>query len=109
MKILITENQLRRVHLKYLDYLFDNIREVESKEYPNSRFWKKNNEVVLELDEYGHLWVLRSIWENISNMFLLDYDETQQLIKEWVEQPLKLKGITPYPVAQSIEAGWNNI
>ena len=96
MKILITENQLRKVQFKYLDYLFEGIHEVKSKNHPDSRFWKKNDKVVLELEEYGRIWVLYSIWNNISDMFLLTYDETQQLIKEWVEPHLKLERIKPF-------------
>jgi len=103
MKILITENQLRNVQFKYLDYLFEGIHEVKSKEYPNSKFWKKNDKVVLELEEDGRLWVLRSIWNDISNMFSLEYPEINELIAEWVEQNIELENtiirihhITPF-------------
>ena len=95
MKYIITENQMRRLEFKYLDYLFDGMYEVESEEYPDSRFWKKDDKVVLELEESGQLRVLHSIWENISNMFSLDYDETKQLIKEWAEQHLELGVVEP--------------
>ena len=109
MKILITENQLRKVQFKYLGYLFDGMREIESKNYPDSRFWKKNDEVVLELEISGTLLVTESIWNDISNMFSLDYDETQQLIKEWMEQHLEFGGITPYCHCIPWTQGWNNI
>jgi len=95
MKILITENQLRKIQFKYLDYLFDGMREVKLKKYPDLRFWKKDDEGILELEKSGNLWVLESIWEDIENMFSLEYDETQQLIKEWMEQRLKLEGVIP--------------
>jgi hypothetical protein len=94
MKILITENQMKKVQFKYLDYLFEDMYDVESKNY-YSRYWKKDDEVVLGLKKSGNLWVLETIWDNISNMFSLDYDETQQLIKEWMEQRLKLEGVIP--------------
>ena len=95
MKILITENQLRKVQFKFLNYLFEDMYEFESKKYPDSIFWKKDGEVVLELEKSGRLWVLESIWGDISNMFSLEYDETQQLIKDRMEQHLGLEGITP--------------
>ena len=41
---------MRKLHFKFLDYLFEDIYEVKSKEYPDSRFWKKNDNVVLELE-----------------------------------------------------------
>ena len=51
--------------------------------------------MILELRPSGTLWVLRQIWNNISDMLSLDYDETQQIIKEWVEKQLKLEEIIP--------------
>jgi hypothetical protein len=95
MKFLITENQIRRLEFKYLNYLFEGIHEVESKKYPYSRLWKKDKKVILELRNSGYLWVSYSIWNNISGMFSLNYNETRQLIKDWVEQHLKLGGFTP--------------
>jgi len=95
MKILITENQMRKLEFKYLDYLFGDMYEVESAKYKHSKFWKKDDEVMLELEKSGEMRVPFSIWRNISNMFSLDYDETKQLIKDWVEQHLELEGITP--------------
>jgi hypothetical protein len=94
MKILITENQMRKVQFKYLDYLFDGMYEIKSAKYPDSKIWKKDDEVVLEWSTTGQLRVLHSIWSNISNMFSLEYDETEQLIKDWAEQHLEVERIT---------------
>ena len=95
MKILITENQMRKLQFKFLNYLFEDMYEVKSKKYPDYRFWKKGDKVVLELEKSGSLYVLHTIWNDISDMLSLDYVETQQLIKEWVEQHLELEEITP--------------
>jgi hypothetical protein len=106
MKYIITENKLRRVQFKYLNYLFEDIYEVNSKNNHNSRFWKKGDEIVLELEtgniNYNTLWVLDTIWKDIDNMFSSSYDETQQIIREWVEQYLELKGVTPRTSKQSL-------
>jgi len=96
MKILIMENQLRKVQFMYLDYLFDGIYEVKSKKHPDFRFWKKNNYVVLEMEKSLKMWVHYEIWDNFSNMFSSKYDETQQVMKEWLEKHLNLEGITPW-------------
>ena len=95
MKILITDNQLRKVQFKYLDYLFDGMREIELEDYPDSIFWEKDGKVILELRKSGQLRVLSSIWNDISNMFSYEYNQIQQLIKEWAEQHLELQEITP--------------
>jgi len=96
MKILITENQMMRAQFKYLDYLFEGMYEVESKKYPDVRYFiKDNKEILLELENSGRLYVSNRIWKNIKNMLSLDSYEAQQLIKEWVEQHLELEGIIP--------------
>ena len=110
------ENQLRKVQFKYLDYLFEDIYEVESAKYNNSKFWKKDNGVVIELRPLGEvwffkneLWVLKSIWKDIENMFSLDYDETQKLIKEWMGQRLGLEDVVPTIHSPIYQRSWNNI
>jgi len=109
MKIIITESQLRNTQFSYLDYLFEDMYEVESKKFQGSRVWKKDNKVVLELEKSDRLWVLYSVWSNISGVLSLNYDETQQLIKEWVEQHLELEGITPIFTGAFPSSRWNNI
>ena len=95
------KNRLRKVQFKYLDYLFEDMYSVKSKEYPDSIFFKKDNKVILELESSGTLWVLYLIWSNISDTFSFQYDETQELIKEWVEEQIKSGEITP-----QLQAEW---
>ena len=51
--------------------------------------------MILELEKSGTLWVLYSVWSSIADMFSLDYSETQQLIKEWMEQQIKNELVAP--------------
>jgi len=100
---------MRKLQFKFLNYLFDDIYEVELNEYPDTRFWKKNDRVVLELEKSGRLYVLHTIWNDISDMLSLDYDETEQLIKEWVERHLELVGVTPNIPIKTDKGRWNDI
>jgi len=97
MKYIITENSLRRVQFKYLDYLFEGMHVIKMLSPddnifsgPNAIFWKKNDSIllVLRIREKNKLEVTYPIWEDISNMFSLDYYETQELMEEWAEQRL---------------------
>jgi hypothetical protein len=99
MKIIITENQMMRAQFKYLDYLFDGMYEIKSNDYPNSKVWAKDGEIILELDDYNGFWVLREIWDNICDMFSIGYPEINELIKEWAEENLDLEGTTLNPNA----------
>jgi len=89
------KDRLRKVQFKYLDYLFENTYGVKSKFYPDSTFFKKDDKVILELEKSGTLWVLYSVWGSISDTFSLQYEETQQLIKEWMESQLKQEIVAP--------------
>jgi hypothetical protein len=89
------KNRLRKVQFKFLDYVFENMRTIKSKHYPDSKFFKKGDKVILELEKSGTLWVLYSVWSNISDTFSFEYEETQQLIKEWMEEQLKSREVTP--------------
>ena len=109
MKYIITDKQIKRAEFKYLNYLFEDMYEASSKKYPDRRFWKIDDKVVLELRISGELWISYSIWDNISSMFSLKYGETQQLIKEWVEEHLKLGDITPKMSTAGPIHWWKNI
>jgi len=89
-------NNLRKVQFEYLEFLFKGMFSVKSKYYPDSTFFKRDDKVILELEKSGTLWVLYSVWTNISDMFSYGYEETQQLIKEWVESQLKKGVVVPY-------------
>ena len=98
LKVIITESQLSGIYWKYLKFLLGDLTEVHSEKYPDSRFWKNDEYgVVLELRKSGILYVHYNIWNSFSDFFSLQYDETQQIMKDVLEEHLKLVGITPRP------------
>ena len=102
MKYIITESQYNKAIGRFITYQFDPHEEKTSKDYPDSIFWVKNGKVVAEIEK-PNFWITFDTWEIISQMFSLDYDETQSVIKEWLEKHHKLGGLTPqrprWPVA----------
>lgn len=95
-------DKLRKHQFKFLNYLFEDMYPVKSKYYPDSTFFKKDGKVTLEMEKSGTLWVLYLVWSDISDMFSLDYNETQQLIKEWMEKQIKLQEVEPIQNASFI-------
>lgn len=85
---------MRKLEFKYLDYLFEGMYEVESKRYPGSIFWKKDDDILIVLEKSGIMWVDNEILEDFSDTFSLGYDEAQQIIKEWLMKHLNLERIT---------------
>ena len=105
MKYLITESQYNRAIDSFLTYQFKPHEEKTSKKYPNSVFWVKNGDVIAEIEKSKHFWVIDDIWDIISDMFSLGYDETQILIKRWLEEHYNLGGLTPELTTSITHAG----
>ena len=100
MKYIITENQMKNMQIEYLNYLFRGMHKVETKHYPDYiAAWEKDGEIILELGETDlegtRLWISYKLWDNISDMFSLGYNKTEQLIKDWAEQYFEIEGIMP--------------
>ena len=96
MKYIITESQYNNSIDKFITYLFEPHEEKRTEEHPKSVFWVKDGEVIVEIQKSGYFWVSPQIWNNITLMFSLEYDETQQVIKDWLEEHYKLGGLTPF-------------
>ena len=95
MKYLIKESQYNNAIDKFISHQFEPHKEIRTKKYPESIFWIKDGEVIAEIKELAFFWVSNQIWKNINVMFSLEYDETQQVIKEWLEEHYGLGGLTP--------------
>jgi hypothetical protein len=72
MKYIITESQYNKAIDKFITYHLEPHEEKTSKKYPDSIFWT-----------------------NISIMFSLEYKETQEVIKYWLEEHYNLGSLTP--------------
>ena len=65
------------------------------KENPTSVFFIKNGRAFFELQN-SNLWCsYENIWSILKNEYSLGYGEIQSLIKNQMEERLKMKGITP--------------
>ena len=83
---------------QFITYLLEPHEERTLEGYPNSIFWIKGGEVIVEIEKSKYFWLDYYIWIRISEMFGLDYDETQSVIKVWLEQHYNLGGLTPVSV-----------
>ena len=107
MKIIITERQrklisededrdflvIKKTAKKYLNKKYGDLTPYETKKYPNFIFYvdenkkiyfeynKKNGETNIEYD---------IIWTFLEEVFLFDYEQIQQVTKEWLEEHYKL-------------------
>ena len=95
MKVIITESQYNRAIDRFITYLLEPHEERTSEKYPESLFWVKGGEVIVEIENSAYFWLRRMIWDRISEMFGLDYAGTQSVIKVWLEQHYNLGELTP--------------
>jgi hypothetical protein len=110
MKYIITESQYNKTIDKFITYQLEPHEVKKSPKYPDSIFWVKNGEVIAEINKNsGYFFVERQIWKTISSMFSLELDETQQVIKDWLEEHYKLGGLTPYCGSLYYIYRWKNI
>lgn len=87
---------LTKIYKEYLMYLFGELTEFHSEKYPDNRYWKNDEYgIVLELEKSGILYIHHKIWISFSMFFSLQYNETQQVMKDVLEEHLKLGVITP--------------
>jgi len=109
MKYIIKESQYNNAIDKYITYQLEPHEEIRTKKFPDSIFWAKDGEVITEIEKPNFFWVSPKIWRSIMNMFSLEPFETQQVIKDWLEEHYKLGELTPTFASLDIRIGWKNI
>jgi hypothetical protein len=109
MKYIITESQYNKTIDKFISFQFEPHEVKKSSEYPDSIFWIKNGEVIAEINNPKYFWVESQIWNTISSMFSLKHSETQQVIKDWLEENYKLGGLTPWKISNTKLQSWKHI
>ena len=78
-------------------HLFDDLNIVQSEEYENLtlfRYKPKHNLMVYDRkNEYVYI-NYDDVWSVLKEQFGLNYDEIQELTKEWLDEVYNLRGIT---------------
>jgi hypothetical protein len=99
MEIQVNKHQLDRVVIKWLNKYFSNLTP-EKYEDINSVFYvNPSDELMMEYDKENERVYIQNdhIWSKIQSLFHLDYDDTQSIIKVWLEETYKLGGLIPLP------------
>ena len=110
MKYIITESQYNKTIDKFITYQFEPHEVKKSPKYPDSIFWVKDGEVIAEINKRSdYFWVDYQIWDTISSMFSMEYNETLSVMKDWLEEHYKLGGLTPWHLSLGLNLRWKNI
>ena len=114
-KKVITESKIQKVALKWMNDNFspDELEIVKSPKYPNSIFYRKNGQVVMEQDlkKKNFYFHYDEIWSFFESFFNIELIEFQSLMKMWLEETLNLDGYTPrraiFPTTNQLEESLN--
>ena len=109
MKVIITESQYNRVIDQFITYLLEPHEVRTSKKSPNSIFWVKGDRVIVEIQDSIDFWITKDIWYNISKMFSLDREDTQLVVRTWLEQHYDLGNLTPKSISPQLKSIWLHI
>jgi hypothetical protein len=93
MKVIITENRILSVAKKELTKKFGDLRPYETDKWPGYIYYIDDNKnIYFECyKKNGKVWVNdNSVWTFLEDVFQLDFNQIQQLIKEWLEEHYKL-------------------
>jgi hypothetical protein len=100
MKFIITENKLNNVALSWMNKNFspDQLEIVESEDYPDSIFYKKDGKVVMEQGNKNKYFYFdyNDIWSFFESFFGMKYEQVQEVLRYWLEETLKLEGYRPH-------------
>ena len=113
MKFIIAENKIQKVAFKFMNSLFspDQLEIVTSEKYPNSIFFRKNGNVVMEQDKISKNFYFDydEIWSFFESLFSMKYRQIQDVMRYWLEETLKLEGYTPGTYFGIIVSSWRRL
>lgn len=108
MKYIITENRINKLYFRLLNDLFGKVEEFENENYPDSRWWRNKEGVVMELDDMENkLYVLGPIFSYFGDILgLNDRDEILEIIRNWAEYTLDIDEINRMGTLGPEANGW---
>ena len=111
MRYIITEGQLDRAVIKWLNQEYGDLEPFEIEKHPDYIYFMKDGEVVFDYNKKnGYVGVsYDKIWSFLENFFGLEYEEIQDLTKEWVEEHYKLRVTTTMEEFVWFNLRWRNI
>ena len=110
MNIIVDKPQLVRVVLLYLNKNFGNLTPKTNSEFPNSVFYvNSDNEVMMEYGQGVVVIHYKQIWSKIESLFYFNYNDTQSIMKVWLEETYKLEDVKPHYGQDVFENRWKRL
>jgi hypothetical protein len=93
MKIIISENKIEKIALKWLDKTYGDLEIVDEKKYPENIDYRKGGEMIFNYNIKTNVVYINNsfIWFDLRNHFGMTYKQIQRLTKKWIEDRFGLK------------------
>jgi hypothetical protein len=91
----MTDNLKNKI-IKYLNSEYPELEQFETEKYPDYIFFMKDGELIFDYNKKNEYIYIsyNKIWSFLKSFFGLEYEEIQDLTKEWVEEHYKLEVTT---------------
>ena len=104
-------NKINDIAKKWLTNNYGNLESYETDKYPNYTFFMKDGKVILDYNRKNGRCNIshEEIWSFLESVFRLEYEEIQDITKEWVEEHCKLGVTTTVTPKIIFYSWWRNI
>ena len=100
MDIQVNKDQLERVAIKWLNLYYGDLKQKEFDDYPDEMFYVNSDDEImmshLKIKSGKHIYIDDLIWEQITTIFNLSYNDSVSIMKHWLKETYKLERFTPY-------------
>jgi hypothetical protein len=113
MKYIITESRINQIAMKWLNDNYGDLEPFETKKYYRSIFYRKGDDIIFEYDNRdGYKIVYISydeIWSFLKSMFNMEYEQIQDLTKEWIEERYNLMVTSTFDDGLIYQGRWRDV
>ena len=98
MKVIITENKLNSIITNWLNKNYSDLERFNRTEFREIYLSKNGRFKFMYNLRTKRLYVVSEVWDFITNMFGLDYDEVGEILLNWCNNKFKFSAKNPVRV-----------
>jgi len=112
MNVQVNRNQMGRVVIKWLNKHLGKLTPKKHKDFPDVVFYvDSSNNVILQYAKLNeHVYIhYGDIWSLLEKIFHIGHNDVKSIIKIWLEDTYKLKGVRPIVNTKASIFNWEEL